>query len=163
MRPTIRPYEASRDLDGVRRCFIDLQDHEHERFAGSKTGPELVDEYVPFMLARCAQPDSTMFVAEIDGEVVGFATAIRNARTEPDDSDVFHFELAELSVLTCHRSRGIGSALIAAVEAYAADHGASSLRIRVDCDNPGAQRFYRRHGFEPAVITFDKAPIGKDG
>jgi ribosomal protein S18 acetylase RimI-like enzyme len=160
MSPTIRAFDPSRDLEGVRRCFIDLHDHEHERFADSKTGAELVDEYVPFMIARCTQPGSAMFVAEVDGTVVGFATAIRNERAEPDDTDAFHFELAELSVLASHRSRGIGTALMEAVEAHAFEHDASSLRVRVDCDNPAAQRLYERHGFTPTVITLDKVPGG---
>jgi len=149
---TIRPCDPDRDAEGIRRCFIELQDHEHEYSPQSPTGEALVDEYVPFMLERATGPGSALFIAEVAGHIIGFATAIRMQRTEPDDTDPFHFELAELSVARQHRGRGIGAALIERTAQYARDHGAPNLRVRVDVKNPEAIRLYQRAGFEPAVM-----------
>jgi GNAT superfamily N-acetyltransferase len=149
---TIRLYDPDRDVDGIRRCFIELQDHEHEYAPQSPTGQALVDEYVPFMLERAMRAGSAVFIAEVGGQIVGFATALRTPRAEPDDTDPFHFELAELSVVGEHRSRGIGTALVDRAAQYARDHGAPNLRVRVDVQNPEAIRLYQRAGFEPAVI-----------
>src|SRR5687767_14064667 len=96
----IRPFDPIRDTEAVRRCFVDLQDHEHAYSPNSPTGEELAAEYVPFMAERAMQPDNAFLVAEFAGTVIGFATALRTVRAEPDDTDPFHFELAELSVVT---------------------------------------------------------------
>src|SRR5688500_18008058 len=99
MSVQVRPFDPDRDLDGVRRCFVELQDHEHAFEPEAPTGAEIVDEYVPFMLERSSRPGGAIFVAELDGRVVGFAALIRVERPEPDDWEPFHVELAELSVL----------------------------------------------------------------
>ena len=158
----IRPFDPICDTESVRRCFVDLQDHEHAYSPHSPTGEELADEYVPFMIERAMQGDNAFLVAEFAGAVVGFATALRTARAEPDDTDPFHFELAELSVATEHRNKGIGMALIDAVARHARDHGAPNLRVRVDVANSDAQRLYRRIGFEPAVMML-VMPLTSDG
>jgi GNAT superfamily N-acetyltransferase len=148
----IRAYDPARDLADLRRCFIELQDHEHGFNPLSPTGAEIVDRYVPYMLERCASPDSVLLVAEVDGRVVGFASAIRVDRPTPDDCDAFHFELGEISVLDELRNGGVGSALVAAVERHARAHRAPALRVSMGAENEGAQRLYARLGFEPCVI-----------
>jgi GNAT superfamily N-acetyltransferase len=159
---TIRPYDPNGDADGIRRCFIELQDHEHEYSPQSPTGEALADEYVPFMLERATRPGNVLFVADVSGHIVGFATALRTQRAEPDDVDPFHFDLAELSVGREHRGRGIGTALIERVVQHAKDQGAPNLRVRVYVKNPEAIRLYQRMGFEPAVMMLAK-PLGRDG
>lgn len=49
------------------------------------------------------------------------------------------------------RGLGVGSALIAAVEAHAAAGGQRTLRLDVIDSNPRAEALYRRLGFEPAA------------
>jgi GNAT superfamily N-acetyltransferase len=94
----------------------------------SPTGEELASEYVPFMIERAMQPGNAFLVAEVAGAVIGFATALRTASAEPDDTDPFHFELAELSVVTEQQNKGVGTALIDAVARHARSHGAPNLR-----------------------------------
>jgi ribosomal protein S18 acetylase RimI-like enzyme len=55
--------------------------------------------------------------------------------------------LDELYVAPELRGRGIGSALLALVEATAAQRGADLLEINVDGDDTDARRFYERHGY----------------
>jgi GNAT superfamily N-acetyltransferase len=148
----IRAYDPARDLADLRRCFIELQDHEHGFNPFSPTGAEIVDLYVPYMLERCDGPDSVLFVAEVDGRVVGFASAIRVERPTPDDCDAFHFELGEISVLDELRNGGVGSALVAEVERHARAHRAPALRVSMGAENEDAQRLYARLGFAPCVI-----------
>jgi GNAT superfamily N-acetyltransferase len=152
----IRAYDPAQDLADLRRCFIELQDHEHGFDPLSPTGAEIVDSYVPYMLARCEAPDSVLFVAEVDGRVVGFASAIRVERPSSDDCDAFHFELGELGVLDEHRGGGVGTALVAAVERHARAHRAPALRVSMGAANEGAQRLYARLGFAPCVIMCER-------
>jgi GNAT superfamily N-acetyltransferase len=139
-------------------CFAALQDHERELVPAAPSGAALVGAYVPFMVARTAQR-GRLFVAEVDGAVVGFDAAIIAHREEPDDLDPFWVEMAEMSVLPDHRSRGVGLALLAAVESFAQQAQAPSLRVRVHALNAGAHRFYRRLGF---VSTRGPRPRGCD-
>ena len=153
--PLVRPY-APADEGAVRACFIALQDHEHAFAPEAPTGAALAEEYLPFMLARCAAPGGALLVAEAGGAVVGFASLLIRPRAEPDDSDAVHAEVAEFSVLPTHRGRGIGTALLAEAERRARAAGATSLRVRVDARNPEARRLYERAGFAPAVVHLHK-------
>jgi GNAT superfamily N-acetyltransferase len=55
--------------------------------------------------------------------------------------------LDELYVVPAMRGRGIGSALLALVEATAGQRGAELLEINVDGEDTDARRFYERHGY----------------
>lgn len=55
--------------------------------------------------------------------------------------------LDELYVAPELRGQGIGSALLAAVEAVTRERGGAVVEINVDGDDTGARRFYERHGY----------------
>jgi ribosomal protein S18 acetylase RimI-like enzyme len=156
MPAVIRNYDPARDVDGLRACFIDLQDHEHAFAPETPTGAELVDDYVTYMLDRCDVPGGTVLVADVDGDVAGFATLIVRDRDAPDDIDLVHAEVCELSVLAAHRGKGIGTALLEAAQQLAVAAGASSFRIGADARNLAAIRLYERFGFRPAGIELHK-------
>jgi len=60
-------------------------------------------------------------------------------------------ELATLVVAPEQRGRGLGSALMDAVEARLREHGIADLAIGVIATNEDALRFYRRRGAVPFV------------
>jgi GNAT superfamily N-acetyltransferase len=55
--------------------------------------------------------------------------------------------LDELYVAPQLRGQGIGSALLALVEATARERGADVLEVNVDGEDTDARRFYERHGY----------------
>lgn len=77
-------------------------------------------------------------VAEVNGEVVGFAS------TGParDDNPPRELELATIYLLAAHHGSGTGQALLDAVL------GARPASLWVLDENPRAIAFYRRNGFE---------------
>lgn len=82
-----------------------------------------------------------LWVAEQDGRILGdavvlFRRGLKSAR------------LYSLVVDSAARGRGIGGALLAAVEAAARRRGCVGLRLEVREDNRAAQALYRRDGFE---------------
>ena len=116
---------------------------------------------------------ATTLVAEVDGQVVGMAfgypdtneTAVNRvyaqaAQSIPSirDVDFFadpesfddEFYLDSLAVDANYRGYGIATRLIDAIAQHAHELGYDMLGLNVDFTNPGAERLYRRLGFEDA-------------
>ena len=83
-------------------------------------------------------PTISYLVAEVDGTVVGHATASVVA-------DIA--ELQRIAVDPAHRRTGLASDLLAAVVAVAKLEGADRLLLEVREDNAGAIAFYAARGF----------------
>jgi ribosomal protein S18 acetylase RimI-like enzyme len=99
---------------------------------------------------RLACPDWDGFVAELEGEIVGFAFC-QDMANQPSG---FVFPQARetvylmyLAVDEAFRGQGLARALIAACEKLARDWGRSGLFLDVADDNP-ALGLYERLGFE---------------
>jgi GNAT superfamily N-acetyltransferase len=93
-------------------------------------------------LGRLENPlDHPALVAERDGALGGVLTYVMGA--------------GECEILTLHaaeRSRGVGTALIEAVERLAAGRGCLRLWVLTTNDNVDALRFYQRRGFRLAEL-----------
>jgi GNAT superfamily N-acetyltransferase len=91
-----------------------------------------------------AQPVSAVLVAvDEDGTVIGYGHVFGAHRV---DSNPFA-EIGALVVDETRRSRGIGAALVAAMEAWAIEHGYRELRVRSNVVRERAHAFYDRMGF----------------
>ncbi len=60
--------------------------------------------------------------------------------------------LANIAVAPAERRKGIGTALLAKVEEFGRELGASSVYLEVRESNVGAQAFYRRQGFVQTYV-----------
>lgn len=93
------------------------------------------------------------WVAEADGEVVGYAggevdTARRNI--EIQQAGERYFELEELYVCPACRGRGVGQLLLARVEEDARREGLAQLMLNAaNRDHAPLLRFYLREGMTP--------------
>ena len=85
---------------------------------------------------RAAYPDSIDHVVEFDGAPVG------HCWTNADDGEL---RVLDLALLTAHRRRGIGRAVLELLLAQAAASGAA-LRLSVWHDNVPARDLYARVG-----------------
>jgi len=95
------------------------------------------------------------FLALEDGESVGFLGAFPGW-LERTRGIVF---VAHLGLRATHRGRGLGSRLLAAIEAWARARQGRRLELRVDVDNPRAFALYRRHGYRVEGRLVDAARI----
>jgi len=89
------------------------------------------------------------FVAERDGAVVGMAVVSERYYTSWAGCTL---SVQDIFVEPAQRGRGIASALLSHVAAYALERGSPLVELTVREDNP-ARRLYRRRGFTrvPAV------------
>jgi len=87
--------------------------------------------------------DHALLVADEGGRAVGWIQVSRTRVFEAPASA----EIAGLVVEEAERGRGIGAALVAAAEAWAAARGCGALRVRCNVVRARAHAFYRRERF----------------
>lgn len=88
--------------------------------------------------------DEFVYVAEDDqGEIVGFASASPEQRSDMDDYDA---ELFTVYLLETAQGNGIGRRLVAAIAGHLLDEGVESLMLWVAAQNRQACRFYEKLG-----------------
>lgn len=159
----IRPFEE-RDRADVVRLARELQAHEHALFDRMKPAGEIGDWYLDDLLDDCRRHDGMIVVAELAGQIVGYAAVMASMSSEEDvDETDYRFAYCrDVAVTQRARGRGIGTRLLDACEAYARARGARWLRISAIHDNARTVELYRRRGFRPLFITLEK-PLGSDG
>jgi GNAT superfamily N-acetyltransferase len=95
------------------------------------------------------EPDSVAIVAERGTQVVGVATAT----LADEDASVFQARryccLGVMGVVPAERGRGVGRALMAAVEQWAREHAAAEVHLDVWSFNETAIRLYAELGYAP--------------
>ncbi|WP_022871777.1 ribosomal protein S18-alanine N-acetyltransferase [Nesterenkonia alba] len=71
-------------------------------------------------------------------------------------------DVQTVAVDPAYQGRGLGSWLMGLIEDEARRRGADDLLLEVRADNPGAQRLYRRLGFEQIHLRRSYYPDGGD-
>jgi GNAT superfamily N-acetyltransferase len=111
-------------------------------------------------LAREPRPGSATFVAELDGEVVGFASLGRSR----DDESANEAELYAIYLLPSRWDQGIGRALLERAEESMREFGFERALLWVMEGNERGERFYRAAGWERdgrKVDTFQGAEVAE--
>lgn len=83
------------------------------------------------------------YVAEVDGEIAGYALVARFFSQEAGGEVVW---LDEIYVRDRFRGLGVGTALISRI--FSDFENAAAFRLEIEPENEGAERLYRRLGFE---------------
>jgi GNAT superfamily N-acetyltransferase len=103
-----------------------------------------------------AASDTKVWVAEIDGHVVGYAVQMRRHREpHPIARQRTWWEIDNLGVTATHRGRGIGTALIQAIIEDARQTGIPDVELASWAFNTAAHRAFERAGFVPKHIRFE--------
>jgi ribosomal protein S18 acetylase RimI-like enzyme len=103
--------------------------------------------------------DAVLLVAEHpDDGPLGLAYAVTQTDYFTQEA---HGHLAIIAVAEAGEGRGVGRALLAAVEAWAAGRGYRLLSLNVFEGNVRAQALYKRNGFEVDMLRYVKE-VGKE-
>lgn len=100
-----------------------------------------------------------ILVAEDTGRVIGF---IAGVMIDPESEDPLGQvptkagRMIELFVEENHRRRGVGTALMKAMEQFFTDRGCNVARVEVFEPNHSAHRFYHGIGYRDRVIDLIK-------
>lgn len=108
---------------------------------GAEGMPITVEEEEAFLRSMLDSSDGAMYAAKADGEIIGIANVSRMKRR------MSHRASIGVSVRRCAWHGGVGSALMAALIAFARKNGIEQLELKVRFDNDRAIRLYERFGF----------------
>jgi diamine N-acetyltransferase len=115
-------------------------------------GPEMVGYFEDIL----QKEQNHVFIAEVDGQAVGYAIAIVFSAPETSyskSSDVIY--LNQMSVNDEQRGQGIGTALMQAVFDLARAENVRRLVLNVWHFNSDARAFYEHLGFEPMTVNME--------
>ena len=153
----VREYRAETDLSAVRACVVALQEFERAAEPRLPEGETMADAYLEELFGRCQEFAGKLFVAEVDGRVVGFVSVQAAYRLdEPCEARTSFAYVDDLVVLPEHRRQGHGKALLAEAEGYGKECGQTSIRLRVKGGNHQARAFYSRAGYGDYELELEK-------
>ena len=138
----------------IRLCGIDDAEAVYELNA-KEMGYDYPKDKTEEKLKQLLESDrDKIFVAVVDNIVVGYVHA--------DDYDVIYAphmkNIMGIAVSSSFKKKGIGRALLSAVEDWAKNDGADGVRLVSGAARTGAHEFYRRCGYggEKQQINFKK-------
>ncbi|MEE4452308.1 GNAT family N-acetyltransferase [Novosphingobium resinovorum] len=95
-----------------------------------------------------ADPAMRVMLAERDGHLLGFCKLVMACGWPEHARGETVVELKQLYTDPAATGQGIGAILMDWALAEGAAFGADEMQLSVYSDNPGAQKFYARYGFE---------------
>jgi len=101
---------------------------------------------------RLSSPGAYQVIAQIDGTPAGMAGGF------PGEDSIA--ELVSMWVAPAGRGKGVGNALMTAIEDWARGIGAGALKLSVVPDNDPAHKLYLRHGYVDTDEPGDLMPDG---
>ena len=143
---TIREADEN-DLEAVIALFADDPLGGH----GDTTDPQVLPDYRTAFQKIAASPNETLFVAVLDGEVVGtFQTMVTTTLTARGSSLIIEAVQTRADM----RGRCIGAAMIGFAVDRARRDGMRLVQLTSNALRKDAHRFYERLGFIPSHIGF---------
>lgn len=119
---------------------------------GDSTDPSLRPIYEAAFEAIAASPAADLFVAEMDGEIVGTFQTLMNTTLTGRGTRSMIIEAVQTHL--DHRSRGIGARMMAFCLEEAARRGAGLVQLTSSTARTDAHRFYERLGFAKSHAGF---------
>ena len=161
MTVTIRPANAA-DARAMGRLGAELVRTHHEfdaaRFIAAT--PQTERGYGSYLGSQLENPDIVIFVAEDDGDVLGYTFAGVEGydyMSLRGPAGVLH----DIVVDPAHRGRGVGRALLDATLAELQRRGAPRVVLSTAERNEAAQRLFERAGFRRTMIEMTRELNGR--
>jgi ribosomal protein S18 acetylase RimI-like enzyme len=155
----IRDYEPG-DRAALRECVVQLQDAEREIEPRTADGDSIADTYIANLKNICSANKGKIFVAELDGRVVGYSAVQLWSNSDEVHEELYEYGyVSDLVVLDAFRRRGLGRALLEAAEAYTKRQHIDLVRIGVLAGNETVRRMYRSYGFREHKVVLEKKTV----
>ncbi|SET36309.1 Protein N-acetyltransferase, RimJ/RimL family [Salinibacillus kushneri] len=101
--------------------------------------------------------NSTILVAEENGQLIGYAIAIGGS--SPRNQHSAHLVIG---IRSDHQGKGLGTYLLEELEKWAVDHGLHRLELTVVNKNTSAIALYEKMGFKKEGTKIDSLQINRE-
>ena len=128
-------------------------DFDRERFLAPGKNPEA--GYGRFLVSQLPNDDTVVFVAERDGEIVGYVYAAIEPRSWKELRDVAGF-VHDVLVVESARGTGTGERLVEAAAEWLVTRGVPRVMLWTAEKNVPAQRLFARLGFRRTMIEMTR-------
>jgi GNAT superfamily N-acetyltransferase len=119
---------------------------------GDTTDKDALPDYLAAFERIIATPNETLYVAELDGVVVGtFQTTLLTTLSGRGSSNLL---IEAVQTRKDMRGKGIGETMMQFAVDTARARGLSKVQLSSNKERVDAHRFYERVGFEPSHLGF---------
>jgi ribosomal protein S18 acetylase RimI-like enzyme len=121
--------------------------------------PEYGEIYVNDLLEKIKENQGVIYIAKLDGEIVGLIAGLIEKLTVIDSVESAPAKTArilELIVSEKHRGLNIGTLLMSEIEKYFVEEKCNLIRVEVFEPNQSAHHFYEKCGYGDRVIDMLK-------
>lgn len=152
----VREFTA-KDIAGIVACFSELQEFERQIEPRRLPGEKVAASYVQSLLKQCAGKEGTIFVAEKNEQIIGFACILSAVILDEDLNEPNRSSyLTDLIVMPAFRRGGVARALMRCAEEFARKRGASDVTLNMLLKNDSTQRFYKAMGYNDYELKLCK-------
>jgi len=145
------------DYAGLNALFVEIDEHHRKALPHVFRKPDGPARTRDFLSAILADQNAAIFVAEIQGRIIGLVHAyIRSIPEIPIRIPCRAGEIDNIVVKQEYRRHGVGKALMKIAHQWAGQMKLDRLELSVWDFNEEAQDFYRALGYEPAFIRMWK-------
>jgi ribosomal protein S18 acetylase RimI-like enzyme len=143
---------ASSDVERIVELGLLLQEHVEKLnpliWRITEEGKKLIKQKVETDLT---DGNVLVLLAEADGEVIGYVRGEVTSRSDHVPRTVGHVSL--MYVLKQFRREGVGRHLVKELCKFFNSNKVESLTVRYIIGNKEAEKFWRKLGFEPIIVT----------
>ena len=137
-----------------------LQDAERELHLNRPLGSEISDAHFAYLEELVREQNGQIYVAESEEGILGFVVCFVEKLDEGDlhvvESEREYGYISDLYVVSTMRKRGVAAALMQAAEQHFLNLDLEVVRVGLLCSNEPAVRFYRKAGYQPYEILYEK-------
>lgn len=144
------------DFLALKSLGAELQEYERKIYPNRAKASDIVDQYSVILQREFAKGEYFIFVAEVDGKLVGYTSGCPNDPEEDIIDTSISFHIDDLVVTSSLRGQGIGKKLLDHIADYAKEKGYTSIELNVLAANTEAQQFYRGQGFDDYELVLRK-------
>jgi ribosomal protein S18 acetylase RimI-like enzyme len=118
-------------------------------------GEDAASGYARFLLSQLDDPDCAVFVAELEGAVVGYCYAGIEPLSWKELRDEAGF-IHDLALDPTARRRGVGKALLAAAIEWFRERNQARVMLWTSPANEAARQLFEQSGFRPTMIEMTR-------
>lgn len=134
-----------------------MQEFEMTIESNRRNGLEIASDYFDYLSGSTIEKDGQIFVAEVDGYIVGYSCVWIERRPNELISKLEEYAfVSDVVVLQQYRRRRIGGALLAATEQFALQRGVRTLLLNVLAKNANARGMYEAMKYNAYEVIYRK-------